>query len=123
MVSKSIDVFLIALRDIERSYHMADAEEQEANAETQDLLHCLELEEHAYNELAKLSKELRDVRQRRRKAKDTMAECFPVIEWLDQNRAVVKGLEALLGQVRKAERITDGPKIYTPRVRGVNAAK
>lgn len=117
LVSKSIDDFLTALREAEEQYHLADADEQETNAKTQDILHSLELEKHTYNEYARLSQELRIVRQKRRKAKETMAQCLPVLEWLDQNRTVVKGLEALLGQVRKAERIAEGPKVYTPRVR------
>lgn len=111
MVSKSIEDFLAFLREIEQSYYAADTEESEANAETQDLLHCIELEEHTYNEFAKLSKGLREIRKKRRKAKETMAQCSPVLGWIDQNRGVVKGLEALLGQVRKAERVSEGPNL------------
>lgn len=115
--SKRIEEFLAFLRDAEQEYRMAEADEQEANAETQDLLHSLELEEHTYNEYAKLSKEMKEIRKKRRAAKNKMAECLPVLEWVEQNRAVMKSIERLLGDVRKAEKFTSGPRIYTPRTK------
>ena len=65
---------------------------------------------------SKISKELREVRQRRRAAKDTMSETDPVLDWIDQNRPIIKILERLLGDVRKAEKSTAN-RIYTPRAR------
>lgn len=43
-----------------------------------------------------------------------MAELGPVLAWLDENRAVVKSLERLPGEVRRAERRTEN-RVYTPR--------
>ena len=40
----------------------------------------------------------------------------PVGSWLEQNQAVVKGLERLLGEIRKAEKSTEN-RVYIPRVR------
>lgn len=79
MTSGQIDAFLTFLRDCEQRYHIAEAEERDANNETQDILHSLELEEHSYHEYARLSKQLRDVRQRRRMAKDTLSVISPVM--------------------------------------------
>lgn len=104
------------LRECEQHYRMAEADDQEANGETQDILHSLELQEHGHHEYAALSKRLRDVRRKRRTAKDTMAFCAPVLGWAEANRNVVKGLERLLGDVRKAERSAEG-RIYTPRTK------
>ena len=115
MNSKAIEAFLSFLRDAEQRFHMADADEQEANAETQDVLHSIEIEDHTYNEYAQLSKQLKGIRKKRREAKTTISECQPVIDWLDENRAVVKSLERLLGDVRKVEKYNEGPKLYTPR--------
>ena len=95
---------------------MAEADEPEANDATQDLLHIIELEEHSHDEYARLSEELKAVRRQRRKAKDTMSETAPVLDWVEANRPVIKGLEKLLGDVRKAEKNTEN-RIYTPRVR------
>ena len=116
MTSKSLETFLSFLREIEQRYHMAEADEQEANDETQDILHSLELQNHSYQEFAKLSKELKSIRKRRRVAKDTMFETAPVLEWVENNREVVKSLERLLGSVRKAEKCTEN-RIYTPKIK------
>lgn len=116
MTSEKIDAFLSFLRDCEQRYNMADADEQEAQDATQDILHSLELQEHSYQEFAKLAKELRNVRRKRRAGKDTMNELGPILIWLDQNRFVVKGIERLLGDVRKAERATEN-RIYMPRAK------
>lgn len=116
MISEQIDVFLSFLRDCEQQYHMADADEQEANSGTQDILHSLELEEHDYRDFARLSKELREVRRKRRSAMDLKRITAPVLDWLDENKDTVKSLERLLGDVRKAERSTEN-RIYTPRTK------
>lgn len=114
MTSKQISDFLSFLRECEERFHMAEADEQEANALTQDLLHSLELEEHGYRSCALLAKELRTVRQQCRKAKDTLSQTLPVLSWLEENRSVIKSLERLLGDVRKAERCCEN-RIDTPR--------
>lgn len=69
-----------------------------------------------YHDFARLSKELRGVRQKRRAAKDTMSETAPVLDWIDANRSTIKSLERLLGDVRKSEKNTEN-RIYTPKVR------
>lgn len=112
--SGKIDAFLSFLRESGRLYHIAESDEQEANGETQDILHSLELEDHDYHEYARLSKQLKAIRQRRRTAKDMMAVLLPVLEWAEENHAVIKSLERLLGAVRKEEKNTEG-RIYTPR--------
>lgn len=116
MTSENIDIFLSFLRECEQKYHIAEADEQEANNLTQDILHSLELEEHDYHEYARLSKELKEVRQKRRNAMDLQSVMTPILIWMDTNKTTVKSLEKLLGEVRKAERNTEN-RIYTPRVR------
>lgn len=113
---QSIEDFLAFLRETETVSHIAQQEEQEANDKTQDILHSLELEQHEYRQYAALAKELRDVRQKRRNAKDLYNVTLPILEWLDQNRPVVKSIERMLGEVRKAEKKTEN-RIYTPRTR------
>ena len=95
---------------------MAEADEQEANAVTNDIHHAMELEEHGAAELLQLAQELTQVRRQRRKAKDAISELTPVLTWLENNRSVVKGLERLLGDVRRAERKAEN-RIYTPRAK------
>ena len=116
MTSQPIDSFLTYLRDCEQRYHMAEADEQEANAVTNDIHHSLELEVHSDDEVLALGLELANIRKKRRTAKDTLAETGPVLTWVEENRTVIKGLERLLGEVRKAERLSEN-RIYTPRRR------
>lgn len=116
MTSQHIDAFLTFLRDCEQRCHMAEADELEANAVTNDIHHALELEDHEPAELLALAEELADTRRKRREAKDAIAEASPVVAWLEDNRTVVKSLEKLLGDVRKAERFAQN-RIYTPRTR------
>lgn len=113
-VSGQIDAFLAFLRFCEQQYHMAEADEREANNETQDILHSLELEPHDYRQLAALGRELRSVRRRRRQAKDTAGVTAPVLRWMEENRPVIKGLERLLGEMRKVEKRMEN-RVYIPR--------
>lgn len=119
--SEMLDSFLTYLRDTRQVYRMAVQDELEANDETQDLLHCLELGGGSYHELAKLSKSLRTVRQERRQAKDKIICLQPVIDWMEENQSTIKGLERLLGSVRKAEKSIEG-RIYHPKTNIVKDA-
>lgn len=113
-VSSGINAFLTFLRDAEQHYRMAEADEQDANNATQDLLHALELDEHSYHEYARISKQLRDVRRHRRVAKDNIGCILPIREWIEENRQVIKALERVLGETRKAEKSMEN-RIYVPR--------
>lgn len=71
---------------------------------TQDILHHIELRECTQYDLTCLGIELQQIRRTRRKAKDIRAVFLPVLEWAKENKKVVKDLEKLLGEVRKAEK-------------------
>lgn len=105
MASDQIANFLNFARDAGSKYSMACQDEEQANLETQDILHSLEIYNHPYNQKAKLAGKLVDVRRRRRTAKDMMDVYAPITTWVEENRAVIKSLERLLGDVRKAENI------------------
>ena len=102
--SEILSDFLTYLRDTKQIYNMAVQDENDANDATQDILHSLEIDGGSYHELAKLSKVLQDVRRKRREAKDKTLCLEPIVQWIEDNAAVIKGLERLLGDVRKAER-------------------
>lgn len=86
----------------------------DADNETQDILHKLELGNNSYHETAGLAKLLRTVRQERREAKDNALMTAPVVDWVEENERVIKSLERLLGAVRKAEKSTEG-RYYNPK--------
>ena len=112
--SKDLERFLDFLKSAESQLDQATAGQQEAEAETQDILHSLELEKHSYHEMAALSRKLAEVRQARRQHKDIVAQLTPVVEWTRENDAAVRSLQRLLGDVRKTERSTQN-RFYTPR--------
>ena len=114
MTSKNIEEFLNFLRQCEQEYSMAQADYQDTNDETQDILHSLELESHTYHEYANLSKRLAEVRKRRRQAKDKIAVMEPIVCFCEENKAFIKSTERLLGDVRKAEKKLEN-RVYTPR--------
>ncbi len=112
--SKDLERFLDFLKSAESQLDQATTGQQEAEAETQDILHSLELEKHSYHEMAALSRKLAEIRQTRRQHKDTAAQLTPVAEWAKENDAAVRSLQRLLGDVRKTERSTQN-RFYTPR--------
>lgn len=105
MVSEQIANFLNFARDACQKYSMACQDEEQANFETQDILHSLELYTHPYHQKAKLAGKLVEVRQRRRTAKNAMGVYGPIVKWAEENKAVIKSLERLLGEIRKEENI------------------
>lgn len=112
--SKEIESFLNGLREAEKEYRWALEEESSKNTETQDLLHRLELEDDSYHNCAKIAKALKNVRQERRKAKDTVTKTEAVVKWCEENSGVIRSIEKLLGEVRKAERSTEN-RFYIPK--------
>lgn len=101
--SAQLESFLRWLRESEEQLRMAQQDEQDCNAQTQDILHRLELSEDGYHETARLGKLLRRVRRKRRKAKNEIDVLSPAVAWAQENQPSVKSLERLLGALRKAE--------------------
>ncbi len=115
-MSENIEMFLKFLREAEQYLHIAEANEQEANGETQDILHALELGELNYHQRAKLADKLKEVRKKRRAAMDLLEEVTPIVEWKETYKDIVKSLERLLGEVRKIEKNRQ-TRIYTTRTK------
>ncbi len=63
-VSKGIESFLNYVREMEQLHRISIANEQQANDETQDILHSLELGEHSYHDQAHLAANLREIRKK-----------------------------------------------------------
>jgi hypothetical protein len=114
ILSEGIKGFLDYLRDVETTYAAYVTAEVEANAETQDLLHFLELT--APDEATKIAvcNRIKEVRNERRRAKDYVTQAGPIITWIEANRPTIKSLEQLLGAVRKEERRGEN-RIFAPR--------
>ena len=112
--SKQLEGFLAFLRDVKIENQAAIDEESITDLETQDILHRLELYSDNYHERAKLANSLKQVRQRRRVAKDTYEITKSIVRWSEDNKQVIKSLEWLLGEVRKVED-RQQKRIYIPK--------
>lgn len=112
--SEPIEGFLDFLREAQEQYNIAVLSEKDADEETQDILHNLELCKNEYHDYAGLAIALVKVRQGRRNAKDTRQQLQPIIDWEKQNIKTVKGLEQLLGQMRKTEKNLEN-RFYKPK--------
>lgn len=102
--SEKFSQFLQFISQCQSDYYLAQSIQEDTEAETQDILHKLELEEITYHEYARLSKALKKVRIERRKAKDTIEQLNPLVSWGNQNLKTIKELERVLGEMRKAEK-------------------
>ena len=109
-----ISDFLKFLLEAETIYAIADVTQDEADNETQDILHAMELDSLSYHDRSRLSSALSAVRQKRRTAKDTAEIMKPVLEWKEKNRAALKSLETILGTVRTLEKDKDN-RFYVKR--------
>ncbi len=113
-LSEGIDNFLTFLRDVEQTRSVFLSIERDADNETQDILHIIELKEVNQTEIDTLYDKLKEIRRKRRKAKEYILQTASIIDWIDKNRNVIKGIETLLGDIRKAERHSQN-KIFTPK--------
>lgn len=111
-LSEKIAEFLAFLRESEALLRISAQNEQEANDATQDILHMLELNETAYHDGARLAQKLAEIRRQRRAAKDLYGVVAPIAAWAESNKAVIKSLERLLGDVRRAEKLMQN-RTYT----------
>ena len=117
--SQSLSDFLEFLRQSQQDYNIAVDIELTKSKETQDILHKIELDDIKYHEYAKLAKALKSIRNERREAKNIKQQLEPLIGWVEENQSVVRGLERLLGELRKVETNIKNAHYY-PRTEVVN---
>ena len=91
---------------------------------TQDYLHKLELEGLNCRERSKIATQLVSNRQARRNYKDAVEELEPIVDFFDdpQNKALIKKMAELLGQIRKVESYHQ-KRFYVPKVISGEAIK
>lgn len=101
--SDYISDFLAFLRTLQSDYRVAKLNEEEADKETQDILHRIELDNDSYDDIAKMAMGIKTIRQKRRCAKDTIVSANPALKWIEENSKAIKSLEKCLGETRKIE--------------------
>jgi len=101
--------------DIPKEYELLCKAYEKTNEETQDLLHVLELGTLNAVEMSKVTKQLRLVRQERRKLKDEI-EVMKEIVSFSEKKPSEHLINTLIGNVRKIEE-RKSKRIYNMRVR------
>ena len=109
--STELNTFLSFLRTCEESNRLM---ENDMDRQTQDILHNIELNENSQYDYICQGFTLRDIRRKRRKAKNTKESTALICNWMKENRKVINDLERLLGDVRKQEKQAKSP-FYTKR--------
>lgn len=109
-----LDIFLTFLRNEQSEYRIAQDIVTDCENKQCDIEHSLELNQHTYNEQARLARGLIQVRRERREAKVRVEVAEPIKNWAENNHAVVKEIETLLGKVRQVGR-KQSNRVYVPR--------
>lgn len=112
--SDKIASWLEYLDNVNVAYKQAMEDINTYEQQQQDIEHKLELCELGYHEMAKLGKLLKEVRQKRRLAKDTVALLGPMVAWINGQKPAINKLKDALGDVRKVEHKMN-TRFYTPR--------
>ena len=99
----SISNFVKTINDARSIYNTNEELMKEQDLLTQDLLHKLELENLNAPEMMKVASKLKECRKVRRYHKDILEEVSPIVSFIEDpsNRAAMKKIERLLGDVRK----------------------
>ena len=105
--SSEISRFLDFLRSCEETNRTAAITEIDMDNKTQDILHHMELAENSQYDYICQGFTLKDIRQKRRRAKDQKDITQPICAWYHENKKTIQELEKLLGTVRKAEKRTE----------------
>ena len=112
--SEYISAFLDFVREAQTEYDVARMKQSEADSETQDILHRLELHDDSYHDMARLSKTLKEARQDRRAAKDAISELDPICGWARENARVLQRISATFYNKIAREDSNGKYKYYKP---------
>ena len=114
--SVRIDNFLRFCRDCVDANKRSAIAEMDADNQTQDILHNIEINDNFPDDYILQGIALKNIRKERREAKDIQKITYPIVQWVNQNQKTINELEKLLGAVRKAERSTQG-RMYSNRTK------
>lgn len=110
---KIIQDFSTLIKSSSAEYDIYSKEVNDMDKATQDVLHQLELGEKI--SIPKWSKELVNVRKRRRYAKDMATLLEPMRNYYLDNKKSIDRLDIIVGEIRKVEK-NQKNRIYTPRI-------
>ena len=109
VVLKYFDTAKTEVTTLQESVHQADLE-------TSDLLHSIELADFELDEKSNMTDLLQDVRRRRRKDKRHLEYITEISGYVSGNKQAIQALQALKGKIRKIEEKQRNAS-YKPRIR------
>lgn len=112
--SEKLSTFLDFLRSSDEELAVACSIQRDMDQATQDILHHIEMQENTQHGFILEGIALKDIRQKRREAKDREKVLTPIVEWYAANQKVVNELQKLLGRIRKEEKSIEN-RTYTSR--------
>lgn len=114
-IQEQLQAVRYILVEVPKLFNLAQKEFHKTNDETQDILHVLELGKLNAIEMSKITRQLKEVRQRRRKLKDELEILYEIRNFAfgDINEHEIN---KLIGTVRKINDRHENRK-YTMRVR------
>ena len=118
-LSTEIEAVLKFFTDSKKIYEQATDDQSYYDKLEQDLLHQLEIDDLSYHEVARVGLELRESREQRRNAKNTI-EIYKTLYDLvgdGQFTHVVNRLKGIMGNVKNREVLVTKRK-YTNKVKG-----
>lgn len=114
--STKIEDFLKFCRSCVEENCQAALVEMDMDNQMQDILHNIEINDNYPYDYIVQGISQRNIRRKRREAKDIQQITFPIAQWVKQNQATINELEKLLGSVRKAEKRTEN-RLYKNRTK------
>ena len=116
-LSSRLDFIVKELADIKNEYHIATDKHSYYDKLQQDLLHELENDYLTYHEIARLGKELKELRANRRDAKNTIEIYRPVINLMNDSQYthIINKMKGASGNVKGIEKeVTE--RVYNKRI-------
>lgn len=114
MTAAELSAFLNLLRAADEGNRLSNAELSEIDKTKEDVLHYIEFESPEDSERAEAASVLHEILLVRREIKDAQEMTAPINRWVIENRAVIKSLERLLGELREIEK-RHRARVYMPR--------
>jgi hypothetical protein len=120
IVEKYIDTILYIVNEVKKNYTKSSEEIKTTTQEQEDIEHEIELDEKADRTIGyRYYRELRDIRRRRRMAKNQNELLQEIYNYFttDNNKTFLDRLSQIKGNTRKTFE-KQNERVYTPRIRG-----
>lgn len=114
-VSETIISFIDFLNESLEAYQEALKDLSDADRETQDILHFIEVEKTDAVTMMRVYKKLRVTREKRRHAKNTIELLQPLVQWHEKYGNVINPLNKKTLPVIQATEIHQINRVYGPK--------